>query len=230
MVTQDIRWEEREDEVEPLEGDEPEPEVGRAVDVGHQFLATRIQDIRAPAPPVTVPEDATVAKAIDLMRKKGLGAVMVVSLNPDPADEQSGLPAGSTVVNDLAEFMPALTASADKVYVTALMKCVPRTACDVRAPRPTEQDDCFPFLSRELTITTPHYVLPVGEDAARFVLGKLFKDLPYKKGDSLELRLFDNPAFKIVPVATPDELRGRDAKARKEYVERLRTLSQVMGL
>jgi len=79
MVTQDIRWEEREDEVEPLEGDEPEPEVGRAVDVGHQFLATRIQDIRAPAPPVTVPEDATVAKAIDLMRKKGLGAVMVVS-------------------------------------------------------------------------------------------------------------------------------------------------------
>ena len=33
------------------------------------------------------------------------------------------------------------------------------------------------------------------------------QDLPYKKGDSLELRLFDNPAFKIVPVATPDELR-----------------------
>jgi hypothetical protein len=44
------------------------------------------------------------------------------------------------------------------------------------------------------------------------------------------LRLFDNPAFKIVPVAAPDELRERDPKARKDYVERLRALAQVMGL
>jgi len=157
-------------------------------------------------------------------------SVMVVSLSPDPADEKGGLPAGSTLLAGLAEFMPALTASADKVFVTTLMKCVPRTACDLRAPRQTEQDNCFPFLSRELTITTPHYVLPAGEETARYLLGKLFKDLPYKKGDSLELRLFDNPAFKIVPVATPEELRERDAKARKEYVERLRALAQVMGL
>ena len=157
-------------------------------------------------------------------------SVMVVSLNPDPADEEAGLPAGSTLVGDLAEFMPALAASADKVYVTTLMKCVPRTACDLRAPQKTEQDHCYPFLSKELTITTPHYVLPVGEETTRYLLGKLFKNLPYKKGDSLELRLFDNPAFKIVPVATPDDLRARNAKARKEYVERLRALAQVMGL
>ena len=157
-------------------------------------------------------------------------AVMVVSLSPDPADEKAGLPAGATLVAGLAEFMPALTESADKVYVTTLMKCVPRTACDWRAPQKSEQDACYPFLSRELTITTPHYVLPVGEETARYLLGKLFKDQPYKKGDSLELRLFDNPAFKIVPVATPDELRERDAKARKEYAERLRALAHVMGL
>ena len=31
-------------------------------------------------------------------------------------------------------------------------------------------------------------------------------------------------------MATPDELRRRDPKARKEYMERLRTLAQVMGL
>jgi DNA polymerase len=157
-------------------------------------------------------------------------SVMVVSLSPDVADETAGLRAGATLVDELAEFMPALTASADKVYVTTLVKCVPRTACELRAPQQTEQDACYPFLSTELTITTPHYVLPVGEETAHYLLGKLFKDLPYKKGDSLELRLFDNPAFKIVPVATPDELRERDAKARKEYVERLHALAQVMGL
>jgi len=157
-------------------------------------------------------------------------SVMVVSLSPDPADEQDGLPAGSALVAGLAELMPALAASADKVYVTTLMKCVPRSGCDLRAPRTAEQDDCYPFLSKELTITTPHYVLPVGEETTRYLLGKLFKDLPYKNGDSLELRLFDNPAFKIVPVATPDALRELDTRARKEYVERLRALAQVMGL
>ena len=157
-------------------------------------------------------------------------SVMVVSLSPDPADEKAGLPAGSTLVTALAEFMPALTESAEKVYVTTLMKCVPRSACDLRAPQKSEQDDCYPYLSKELTITTPHYVLPVGEETTRYLLGKLFKHQPYKKGDSLELRLFDNPAFKIVPVAAPGELRERDPKARKEYVERLRALAHVMGL
>ena len=157
-------------------------------------------------------------------------SVMVVSLHPDPADEKNGLPAGSTLVAGLAEFMPALTASADTIYVTTLMKCVPRTAGDLRAPQKSEQDDCYAFLSKELTITTPHYVLPVGEETTRYLLGKLFKDLPYKTGDTLELRLFDNPAFKIVPVAAPDELRELEAKARKEYVERLHALAHVMGL
>jgi uracil-DNA glycosylase family 4 len=157
-------------------------------------------------------------------------AVMVVSLHPDPADEQGGDPAGAAALEGLAEFMPALQESRDKVYVTALTKCVPRTACEIRLPEAAEQDNCYPFLSRELTITTPHYVLPVGEATARYLLGRMFKHRPYEQGDSLELRLFDNPAFKIVPVATPDELRARDAAARKEYAERLRTLAKVMGL
>ena len=77
MVAEHSPWEEREHD-QPLEGDEPEPEVGRKVDVGSQFLETRIQELK-PHSPITVPEDATVAKAIDLMRKKRMGVVMVVS-------------------------------------------------------------------------------------------------------------------------------------------------------
>ena len=157
-------------------------------------------------------------------------AVMVVSLNPDPADEEGDRAAGATIADGLARFMPALTGHADQVYATTLVKCVPRTACEQRAPKPEELDNCFAFLSKELTITTPHYVLAVGEETSRYLLGRLFRDLPYKKGDSLELRVFDNPAFKIVPVATPQELRGRDTKATKEYAERLRSLAHVMGL
>jgi uracil-DNA glycosylase len=157
-------------------------------------------------------------------------AVMVVSLHPDPVDEAGDQAAGACVLEALAAFMPDLAKNPDKVYVTTLIKCVPHAGDGLRDPSATEQDNCFPFLSRELTITTPHYVLPVGEAAARYLLNRLFKDRPYEPGDSLELRLFDNPAFKIVPVATPDELSARDEKARKEYAERLRKLSKVMGL
>ena len=157
-------------------------------------------------------------------------AVMIVSLHPDPGDEEGEGPAGGRVLDGLAEFMPELRQNPDKVYVTTLTKCVPRSGCEVREPSVAEQDNCYPFLSKELTITTPHYVLPVGETTTRYLLGRLFKDLPYEAGDSLELRLFDNPAFKIVPVASPDELGARDEKARKEYAERLRRLAQVMGL
>ena len=157
-------------------------------------------------------------------------SVMIVSLHPGPTDEEDGGLAGGTLLAGLAEFMPALSQSRDKVYVTALAKCVPRSDGGVRDPDPQELDNCFPYLSRELTITTPHYVLTVGEETTRYLLGKLFKNRPYQPGDSLELRVIDNPAFKIVPVATPDELRERDPKARKEYTERLHSLAQVMGL
>lgn len=157
-------------------------------------------------------------------------SVMVIALHSDPKDEEDGGLAGETMLADLAEFMPALASSRDQVYVTALVKCVPRSGSAVRGPLPQELEHCFPYLSRELTITTPHYVLTVGEETTRYLLGKLFKDRPYAPEDSLELRLFDNPAFKIVPVATPEELRQRDPKARKEYAERLHQLAQVMGL
>lgn len=78
MVSEDIRWEEREDETAPMEGDEPEPEVGRRADVGRQFLETRISELK-PQSAVCVGEDTTVAKAIELMRKKKVGALMVVA-------------------------------------------------------------------------------------------------------------------------------------------------------
>jgi CBS domain-containing protein len=78
MAAEDIRWEDREHEVDTLEGDEPEPEVGRRADVGREFLETPISQLR-PKAAVTIAADATVAKALELMRKKRVGAVMVVS-------------------------------------------------------------------------------------------------------------------------------------------------------
>jgi len=62
----------------PLEGDEEAPEIQRQRDVGKAILETKIAELK-PRPPVTLPADATVAKALETMRKKKLGAIMVVS-------------------------------------------------------------------------------------------------------------------------------------------------------
>jgi len=157
-------------------------------------------------------------------------AVMIVSLAPSESDEAGDGEAGAALVEELAVFMPGLEDSRGRVYVTTLLKCVPRGEAGVRPPTPEEEDNCFDYLSREISITTPHYILALGEETTRFVLRKLFRDRPYAPGDALELRVFDNPAFKVVPVATPEELRARDAKEQKLYRDRLRHLAQLMGI
>ena len=68
---------ERELDLEPLEGDEGEPEVGRHRDVGREILQTAIADVKRAAA-VTVPPDAPVQKAVDLMRARKVSAVLVV--------------------------------------------------------------------------------------------------------------------------------------------------------
>ena len=66
------------DEVQVLEGDEGEPEVGRGRDVGRQILLTRLSEVKHNATAVTVTPDVTVSKAVALMKKKRVSAVLVV--------------------------------------------------------------------------------------------------------------------------------------------------------
>jgi CBS domain-containing protein len=68
----------RDEEAGVLEGDEGEPEVGRHADVGRQILLTRLQELKRESKPISVGMDVTVARAVELMRKKLVSAVMVV--------------------------------------------------------------------------------------------------------------------------------------------------------
>jgi CBS domain-containing protein len=63
-------------ESDVLEGDEQSPEIGRHRDVGREMLETALSELKR-APAVTVPQTATVAKAVELMRKKKVSAVLV---------------------------------------------------------------------------------------------------------------------------------------------------------
>src|SRR5512144_1506493 len=65
------------EELEVLEGDEGEVEIRRPRDCGRLILETRISELKQGAP-VTVPPDATVSKAVELMQKRKVSAVLVV--------------------------------------------------------------------------------------------------------------------------------------------------------
>ncbi len=66
------------DEVEVLEGDEGEPEVGRRRDVGRQILLTKLSEVKRNSAAVTVGAEVTVSRAVELMKRKRVSAVMVV--------------------------------------------------------------------------------------------------------------------------------------------------------
>jgi len=72
---------EREEEADALEGDEREPEVGRHHDVGREILQTPLAQVSSAAA-VTVRPDAPLSKAVELMRKKKISAVLVVDGRP----------------------------------------------------------------------------------------------------------------------------------------------------
>lgn len=157
--------------------------------------------------------------------------VMFVALSPSPEEEAGDLPAGTAMAAELAEFVPALAnGGREKSYFTTLVKCVPRSLERLRKPRVTEKENCFGFLSREISITTPHYIVPVGDEATRFLLGKLFKSADTSKHDPLALRVYESPSFRVVSIAAPRDIRRRDPRARGEYVKQLHSLTALMGL
>jgi CBS domain-containing protein len=64
------------EEVEVLEGDEGEPDRSRTRDLGTDFLQTAISEVKR-AGVVSVAPDAPVEKAVELMRRKKVAAVLV---------------------------------------------------------------------------------------------------------------------------------------------------------
>ncbi len=68
----------RTDEIDVLEGDEGEPEVGRHHDVGSEILRTPLSEVRRTEAAATVPAEAPVSRAVELMRARKVSAIAVV--------------------------------------------------------------------------------------------------------------------------------------------------------
>jgi uracil-DNA glycosylase family 4 len=150
--------------------------------------------------------------------------VMVVAAAPSDEDERGERAAGASMLAELAGLVSGL-GEGDRapLYTTALLKCVPRDEDGPRDGLPEERERCFGYLSREISIITPHVLVPVGEDAAAYVLRRLLGE---RRDDRpVCLRVFETPAFRVATVPSPAELRAMPAGERKACVEQLRALA-----
>jgi uracil-DNA glycosylase len=149
--------------------------------------------------------------------------LMLVAAAPSPTDERDHRAAGTSLLAELTALVSGLGQGEQApLYSTGLLKCVPR---DDRGPRgglPEEHEHCFAYLSREISIITPHVLVPVGEDAAAYVLHRLLgggHDRPAC------LRVYETPAFRVAPIPSPEELRAMPGRERKACIEQLRALA-----
>jgi DNA polymerase len=156
--------------------------------------------------------------------------VMVVAPCPSESDEADAHAAGHSLLAELAALLPGLVDNEKvDVYVTALVKCLPREGPTTREPLNAERDACFNFLSMEISTITPHFLIPVGRDTSAFILQRLF-GRAFAGALPPGIRVLESPAFRVVPLASPRELREMAEKDRRTYVEQLRALAGRIGI
>ena len=156
--------------------------------------------------------------------------VMVVTAAPSQQEEEAGLPAGSGLLDEFAALLSGSTPERRApIYTTAVVKCVPRDGQQPRAASAAECDTCYAYLSREISTIAPHALVPVGAQAAAYMLARLLgADAPVF--DPLHLRVISTPAFKVVPLPSPTEVAALPAHDRKACLEQLQKLTAQIRL
>src|SRR4030042_1419963 len=65
-------------------------------------------------------------------------------------------------------------------------------------------DNCISYLTREISIITPHIIVSMGLDVSNIILEKYFSiEKKYRDIEKIYMKIFDNPSFKLVPFFDP---------------------------
>jgi uracil-DNA glycosylase family 4 len=153
---------------------------------------------------------------------------MFVAAAPTAGEEASAAAAGSEQLATYLRLLDLDPRPGVSLYTTAAVKCLPRSAEGARAPTTGECDACWPFLSRELSTITPHVLVPAGATAAAVLLPRLLGTAAPEL-DPLHLQVVTTPAFRVVPIPSPEEIAALAPRPRKICLEQLRSLATRLG-
>lgn len=96
--------------------------------------------------------------------------VVFVGEAPGYWEDVKGRPFVGAAGKLLDEMVLEAGLSRDAVYITNIVKCRPP---ENRDPRPDEIDACTPYLSRQLDLIGPKFVMTLGRHSASYILSKM---------------------------------------------------------
>jgi uracil-DNA glycosylase family 4 len=125
------------------------------------------------------------------------------------------------------------------IYLTYLVKCNPRkkmSAVDGEKisfiePAEEHKNNCIAYLSKEITIMTPHLLITLGLDTSKYILKYFFSiEKDVKEMEDLHMKLFENPSFKLVPFFTPHDVTVNNKISIEQYTEDFQKLSEFLKI
>ncbi len=184
-------------------------------------------------------------KCLDLakLRKQpavGTGAsnARVILVRNYPEETDAGKADILSANNLLRKLIKKINLSLSKdVYITYLVKCAPKknTARSAEggtaAAKPLKKhvNNCISFFSKEISIITPHIVIPLGLDVSNIILGKYFSvDKKYRSMNKIHMRIFENPSFKLVPFYEPEDVALSKKIPEDKYLEDFKNLHKLL--
>ena len=124
-------------------------------------------------------------------------------------------------------------------YITYLVKC--------SSGRPVKKEDgsaadniesskkhinnCISFLTREISIITPHIIVSLGLNVSNIILQKYFSvNKKYRSMEKIHMRIFENPSFKLVPFSDPLDVIISGTITEERYRKDFESLSKFLKI
>lgn len=168
------------------------------------------------------------------------GKIIIVGNYPSiEGAEKTGIPytndsSGKLLRNVLQELRLSLSKD---TYITYLVKCTPRKVGVKDSEKILTQirllkkytNNCIYFLTKEISIITPHIIISLGLDTSNIILENFFSvEKKYSNMKKIHMRMFENPSFKLVPFYEPQDVTERKVVTEKKYLEDFKSLSKLL--
>lgn len=136
--------------------------------------------------------------------------IVLVGECPGPDEDKAGVPFVGRAGKLLREMLAELTVDTDKLYITNIVKCFPKTASNPSL-NPTEDNIscCQNYIKEQINLIKPKLIVTLGSIATKYFLGKNCGGITKISG-----KLKQIGEIKILPVLHPSYiLRGNMSKS-----------------
>jgi uracil-DNA glycosylase family 4 len=195
-----------------------------------------------------ISEVSSCKKCLDLVKTRkqpvpGTGSpkasIMVVGYCPSTEEaEKKGIPytgddSGSFMEKILDQTKISFTKD---LYITYLVKCTPgkkvkkrgTLTSDTTPPLERHINNCISFLTKEISIITPHIIVSLGLDVSNIILNRFFSvEKKYTNMEKIHMKIFENPSFKLVPFFDPRDLILKDTITEERFIKDFKSLVKL---